>query len=45
MGTLYRCCLVRKVVSKEVAARGRFTFFWTLFQPSLIIFNFFGFEL
>ena len=27
--TSYRCCILRKVVSKEVAIEGRFHFFWT----------------
>ena len=26
-GTLYRCCMMRKVVCKEVTARGRFWMF------------------
>ena len=28
--TSHRCCIMRRVVSKEVTARGRFHFFWTL---------------
>ena len=28
--TSNRGCIMRKVISKEVTARGRFDFFWTL---------------
>ena len=29
----HRCCIVRKVIRKEVTAGGRFDFFWTLEGP------------